>query len=75
MIMASIKKAKNTFRVCPFLKNSTFSMMNHVFTDDLLPPMPFDQKFRVQNNVYGVIKGGKGWEYLYSYVFFAHYKK
>lgn len=75
MMMLNYKNTENKFRSCPFPKNSSFAMFNHIINDDYLPPMPREQKFKLEGNTYGTIRKSKGWKYLFTYVFFGRFKK
>jgi len=52
---------------CPMPKYFHLKFTNSVFTDEFLPPTLGEKGFRVVDNVFGIVKGLKGWKNLYSY--------
>jgi Protein of unknown function (DUF1091) len=60
---------------CPFKKDSVYKLTDCLITDAYLPPMLEEKRFRYEGKFYGIIKGKKGWTYLYTTVIYGRYKK
>jgi hypothetical protein len=60
---------------CPFKKNSVLRLDDCLITDTFLPPMLVEKRFRYEGKFFGIIKGKKGWTYLYTIVLHGRYKK
>lgn len=60
---------------CPFPKNSHHQMRNCTLTDNFLPPIPVEQKFKVELDIYGIVGKKKKWTYLYGTEFYGRCRK
>lgn len=66
VVFENFMKSVNSDYTCPFAKNSHIKLTNCTLTDNLLPPIPNEQKFKIEIDYYGIIKGKKGWTYMYG---------
>lgn len=75
IVMENFIDALNVNFTCPFRKGLFFKVTNCTFTDKFLPPFPVEMKFKVELELFGKIKGKKGWTFLYSQTYFGRFKK
>lgn len=73
--MENFFKAVSSNVTCPLKRNLHVKVRNQIFTDFFLPPAPAELRFKIHNEVVGMIKGRKGWQNLYIYELFGRYKK
>jgi hypothetical protein len=59
-IFSSKTYLKNVMK-CPFRKDHWYRYHNLTVTDELLPPIPYEMKFKFQVQNFGLIQGRKGW--------------
>ena len=74
IIFNDVNKKINVVYACPFVKDIK-RRMNSTVTDALLPPIPYEHKFRFEDNFYGIVNKKKGWVYLYGVKLYARVKK
>jgi hypothetical protein len=60
---------------CPFKTGFNYKITNMTCSDNLLPPLPVEVKYKFEANAYGQIKGRKGWNPLYGLESYGIYKK
>lgn len=65
----------NNDYVCPFKKNSLHKLTNCSITDKNFPLLTAEMKFKIESKLYGMIKGKRGWTYLYEFQAFARFKR
>jgi hypothetical protein len=64
VIVRSIFKDKNylnSVMTCPFKKNYWYRYTNLTVTDELLPPIPTEMKFKLRLQSFGIYEGKKSW--------------
>jgi Protein of unknown function (DUF1091) len=75
IIMENFIKSLSTNVTCPFPKNFRLLSTNCTYTDKFFPLIPTLFKFRIVNDVYGIIKGQKKFTRLYLQEFFTNIQK
>lgn len=60
---------------CPYRVHQHYPALNITISDALLPPMPFEIRFRFESRHYGIIKKKKGLIYMFSFVIYGRYKR
>lgn len=75
MMFQSILKVLDFNFTCPFAKNLSLKMKNATVFDTFVPPFLFEKKFKLVDNLYGLIERKKGFVPLYSFELFGSVKK
>lgn len=60
---------------CPFVPNQNYKISNMTCTDNKLPPLPIELRFKLETIVSGLVKGMRGWQPLFSVAFYGKVKK
>ena len=60
---------------CPYSKNLTYKISNLTITDSFLPPFPFGLKFKVELNLFGLVKQPKEIVNIFNLTIYGRYKK
>lgn len=74
-LMESFAESSSFNYTCPFLKNIPIEVKNHIITDKFFPPMPFEQRLKIDFSIYGFLKERKGWTYIYNATIYLRFKK
>lgn len=75
VFMQSFEQSSKIKIACPVRKNQRLVLNNLTLTDELLPPMPIEKKFKLHSYLYGKIKEKRGWTYIADTCWYGSYKK
>lgn len=60
---------------CPIPKFTTSTVINQTISDTFIFPMSVETRYKMTIKNYAIIKGRKGWVFLYDTTIFARYSK
>lgn len=75
IVMENCYNSLNNNLTCPYPQNSHFKLRNCRITDKYLPPIAKEKQFKVEGNIFGMIKGRKVWKIIYKYEIYGRVKK
>lgn len=71
-----IKKTSSDIAyACPYPKDVWIRRFNCSVTDQLLPPMLIEKRFKFHSRLYGMFQGIRSWTFIYEVTAYGRYKK
>lgn len=74
-IYENYNRSSNIVFKCPFKAKTELNIVNCTVTDNFLPPLPFETKFKLEINFYGTLSEKRIWRPLYAITVYGRYKK
>lgn len=75
LIIDHILKSVDVKCSCPLKKDFKRKISNQIITDNLIPPVPIEQKFKVKLRVFSKIRERKGYVNTFNYTIYGRIKK